>query len=259
MARAAGDNAAMEPTDEQARMIARLRELAAQGGPRGTLAVEDVVQAYFAQLDQLLDTGWARRLEPEAELQCEDVFGFLSMDDAWRYEAVVRGPFVGPPCPTPVLLRVEIADQDPLLMDVAAIGRQRYRGCVVRRYGPDRFAGPGGYPEVFELVGASSVYNNRTLEDGERAIVLVSQLGGPARYYQGHRRSHWSVRAVDGIEHLVMQDDLTGCRWEPADLRAAAFHVAPGGPGLSGTYLPLARVEEHLRAELARIADGRSN
>jgi len=250
----------MTPTEEQARLIAELRELALVAGPKGTLEVPVVVQAYLAQLDRLLDTGWTQRLEPDAELQCEDVFGFLSMDEAWRYEAAVRGPFVGPPRPPAVLLRGKIESEgDPLLMDVVELSRQHYRGRIVRRYGPARFAGPGGYPEVVEFVGEAEVYGNRVPADGERAIVFLHWLASSRRYSQAHWRAHLSVRAVDGIDHAVMQDGIVGGigghGWMPADLCDAAFQVGRDGPGLSGIYLPLARLEEHLREEVARAAE----
>jgi len=240
----------MHPTEEQARLVERLRELVAQAGPPHTQADEALVETYLATLERLLDTGWTDALEDAALIKAVDEYDFSVLDDprGCRYYRAIWKP---PAEPIP-LLRNKIRQHDALLMDVRSLGQQRYRGRIVRCYS-QRFAAPGGYPpKSLEFVGSSGSWGNRTLADGERAIVFMRWLGRSG-YYQDYWRGHLSLREVDGAVYACLQDDCTrdgqrGC-WGPPALRAAASFLA--GPGLSGTYLPFELLEAHLLEEIA--------
>jgi hypothetical protein len=236
------------PTDMQELLIERLRILVAVIEAAAPDLPWPAIDAYNATLNLLLDTGWDDALGEDALLRGDDLHD-LPLIDLRYFEATWK-----PKGPPPSLLRAHLEAHDPLLLDVRKTGPQQYCGTIRRVYAR-RFAGGDGYAgPTIDFVGGTGAWGNRTLVDGERALVFVTRLRG--RCYQEHWNGHLSIQDLGGTPCVIAPASLLGDGasgwWGPAELRAAAFRVPDSANQVA---LPFALVEQHLLAELESLGN----
>jgi hypothetical protein len=153
----------------------------------------------------------------------------------------------------PVLLRQTVRDYDALLMSVQFVESQAHRGKILRTYSR-RFEGSRPYDSKdFSFVGAGAAWGNKTLIDGETAIIFVRF--GSGSYYQKPWQRHFTQRVIDGAMCAVANWHLLESRaglWKPDWLREAAFF--PDESLQSKVALPYDLFEKHLLDEIGLLA-----
>jgi len=147
------------------------------------------------------------------------------------------------------LLQKKIQGHDAVLLKVMSVQGQNVVGQVELIYSR-RFEGEVPYDNsALPFVGAPGSWGNTTLQENERALVFLKDLGEGRGYYQEPWHGHFSIVDIDGSPHAIAHWDLLNSQpWGPEYLFQSAFPLDPSAP--SKTAMPLHLLERHLREEL---------
>lgn len=218
-----------------AALVSKLGDLASEFRATSTEGRHRLVHDYNATLVALLEAGWDDFLDPEAELPDE------FMDP--RY--LTRD--LGYPKPPRHLLATLLERCDPVLMTINEASGQNVIGTIERIYS-SKFSGPDGYTQSINFVGSAGSWGNVTLKQGERALVFMCYA--KPRFYQCHWQGHFSIQCIEGVPHAIANWGLlSGAKWEPAELYAAAFLPNQSSP--LRVAIPFQLLEKHLDIALA--------
>jgi hypothetical protein len=150
-----------------------------------------------------------------------------------------------------MFLQEKLESHDAMLVRVSSSSAQAVVAVPERIYS-SRFGAPSGRESgPVRFTGAPGHWGNVALVEGERAIVLVRDLGASRGLYQDPWHGHFSIVDLGDTAHAIAHWDLLSADpWEPEYLHASAFHPTPGQ--LDKTALPLLLLERHILDLVAR-------